>query len=89
MNVVFHCAREIIIDDERNLRYVGEGSAEGIVDDEHLLASTGAIVARAELGHDGVTRGLAHILVLWMMAQSARVVRGIERNKDERERAFR
>lgn len=65
MDVVLHRARKVVVDDERNLRYVGEGPAERIVDDEHLLASSRAIVARAELGHDGVARGLAHVLVLW------------------------
>lgn len=89
MNVILHRAREVVVDDERDLRYVGEGPAERIVDDEDLLASSGAIVARAELGHDGVTGGLAHVLVLWMKKRLARESRRGTRGEDERERASR
>lgn len=55
MYVILHRAREIIIDDERHLRHVGEGPTEGIVHDEDLLGpARRRTMGRAELGHDVV-----------------------------------
>jgi hypothetical protein len=79
MDIILDRARKVVIDDERDLRNVGEGPAERIVDDEHLLASSRAIVARAELGHDGVAGGLAYVLVLWNENKSDRVPKRVSK----------
>lgn len=44
---------------------VGETPREGVVNNERALVGSGAVSRRgSELGHDGMTSRLSHILVL-------------------------